>query len=106
MDACPFVWTKNLILSERNTDTPAGQNRRGLGDYLFSRITRTGLPAAKAPGGISRLTRDPTPPLPRHRIRTPGRMVVLAPIITESPISTSPTRYSSIRYSWVRIVVL
>ncbi|GGA45066.1 hypothetical protein GCM10007416_17720 [Kroppenstedtia guangzhouensis] len=30
MDACPFVWTKNLILSERNTDTPAGQNRRGL----------------------------------------------------------------------------
>src|SRR5699024_302921 len=65
-----------------------------------------GFPPTKAPDGTSLWTSDAADTIALSPILTPGKMVEFAPINTLSPIITSPMRYSSIKYSWAKIVVL
>ena len=52
---------------------------------MISRITRQGLPAAKTPSGMSRVTTLPAPITALCPIRTPGKMIAPPPTQTSDP---------------------
>ena len=56
-------------------------------DSIISRMTRQGLPAAKTPSGMSRVTTLPAPMTEREPIWTPGQMMAPPPTQTSEPIS-------------------
>ena len=53
---------------------------------VISRMTRQGLPAAKTPSGMSRVTTLPAPMTDREPIVTPGQRIAPPPTQTSEPI--------------------
>ena len=84
--------------SHREWEKAAGKgaSRTESAASMISRMTRQGLPAAKTPSGMSRVTTLPAPMTDREPMWTPGQMIAPPPTQTSEPISIG------LPDSWVR----